>query len=340
MSSLLTCPTRPIVDNSGSHRSAHGEIYVDMIRQSGDEVEINYGGKITDHNQYDKLYVYHGNDWSGVLNFFGGVKSCPIAFNLRNFSRFQGEVISLGIDFPDYGGMLEKRMDGVEGVQQEFLDVDLSNLGRMYDESSTLEHPYPTDKLIIGDSHTICMYREGWMIESIPFKTLYGVLDIGLSNLHTLHGISEVEYYFGNIDIRHHLCRQDNPEDACIELVDSYVEQMTHISSVAKVSVYEPLLIERESRKLPKSGYYKGQPFWGEWSERNEIRNVFVDRLRNSLPSSITLKEWTNGYANNNGELDFRYMEDKNSVHLARHSYPYWTGLEKPPSLERFFSSE
>ena len=338
MSSLLTCPTRPIVDSSGSHRAAQGEIYLDMIRQSGDEVEINYGGEIEDHNQFDRLYVYHGNDWGGVLNFFGGVKSCPIAFNLRNFSKFEGEVISLGIDFPDYGGLLKKRIDGVEGVQQEFLDVDFSNLEQMYLNSSTLKHPYPTDKLVVGDSHVICMYRQGWMVESIPFKTLYGALNVGLFNLHSLHGISEIEYYFGNIDIRHHLCRQDDPEAACIGLVDSYVEQLIHLSSTIKVSVYEPLLIESESRKLPQSGYYKGQPFWGTWSERNQIRQLFVDQLKATLPESITLKEWVDGYGNQRGELDFKYMEDGQSVHLARHSYPYWTGLEKAATLERFFS--
>jgi hypothetical protein len=335
MKVMLTCPTRPIVDSGGSHRSAMGEIYADMIRQSGEDIIINYSGKIEDHNKYEKVYVYHGNDWSGTLNLFGGVKSCPIAFNMRNFSKFTGEVRSLGIEFPNYSHMLTKRMSLAPFIQQEFLDVDLENLSQMNNNSETIKYPYPTDKLIIGDSHAICMYREGWIVESIPFKTLYGVLEIGLSNLHSVEGISEIEFYFGNIDIRHHLCRQDYPLVACFELVDRYVEQLTEFSN-KKISVYEPLLIENESRKLPKSGYYKGQPFYGSWSERNDMREMFVGRLKDKLPSWIELKEWTKALRNTKGELDFKYMEDRGSVHLARHSYPYWTG-QQVTSLESFF---
>ena len=338
INALLTCPTRPIVDNAGSHRSAQGEIYADMIRQSGNvNLDINYGGKIENHNDYDRLYVYHGNDWGGALNLFGGVKSCPIAFNLRNFSKFEGEVISLGIDFPDYGGLLEKRMEGASFVQQEFLDVDISNLGRMLERSTNVVYPHITDKLVVGDSDAICMYRPGWMVESIPFKTLYGALSLGLTNLHSTKNISELEYYFGNIDIRHHLFRQDDPEASCIKLVNAYVEQLRHASLVAKVSVYEPLPIENESRKLPKSGYYKGQPFWGSWEQRTSIRTLFVQHLRETLPTSIDLVYWTNGLINTKGELDFKYMEDRGSVHLGRHSYPYWTGEQKPLNLEDMF---
>jgi len=335
MKSMLTCPTRPIVDNTGSHRSAMGEIYADMIRQSGKDVDINYGGMIEDHNQYDRIYVYHGNDWSGSLNLFGGVKSCPIAFNMRNFSKFEGEIISLGIDFPNYAYMLEHRMDGVDDVQQEFLEVDLENLYQMNSRSKTVKYPHITDKLVIGDSHAICMYRSGWMVESIPFKTLYGALEIGLFNLYSIEGISEIEFYFGNIDIRHHLCRQDNPLAACFELVDRYVEQLIEFSDKS-ISVYEPLPIENESRKLPKSGYYKGRPFYGSWSERNAMRDMFIDRLKDKLPSWIDLKEWIIPLKNPKGELDFKYMEDRGSVHLARHAYPYWTG-QKISSLESFF---
>ena len=336
MKTVLTCPTRPIVESSGSHRSAMGEIYADMIRQSGEDVDIDYNGKTIEYSKCEKIYVYHGTDWSGTLNLFGGVKSCPIAFNMRNFSKFKGEIISLGIDFPNYAHMLERRMDGVDDVQQEFLDVDLGNLYQMNARAKTIKYPHITDKLVVGDSHAVCMYRPGWMVESIPFKTLYGALEIGLSNLCSTEGISDIEFYFGNIDIRHHLCRQDYPLVACFELVDRYVEQLIEFSG-KRISVYEPLLIESEDRRLPKSGYYKGQPFSGSWKERNDIRDMFIDRLKDKLPSWIGLKEWTKRFKNPKGELDFKYMEDRGSVHLARHSYPYWNGEQKPMDLEDVF---
>ena len=45
----------------------------------------------------------------------------------------------------------------------------------------------------------------------------------------------------------------------------------------------------------------------------------------------------TKRFKNPKGELDFKYMEDRGSVHLARHSYPYWNGEQKPMDLEDMF---
>ena len=97
MTAIMNCPFIPIAARPQSHRGAQGVIYADMLKQTGVDIEINWGGKIEDHNEFDEMYVYHGSDWTGGLNFFGGVKGFPYVENTRNFSQFKGKVYSVGI---------------------------------------------------------------------------------------------------------------------------------------------------------------------------------------------------------------------------------------------------
>ena len=60
--------------------------------------------------------------------------------------------------------------------------------------------------------------------------------------------------------------------------VKKYVEKVGNLR-LKGVSIYEPLPIENESRKIPKSGWHKGTPFYGNWTQRNKIRNVFIESL-------------------------------------------------------------
>lgn len=335
MKALLTSPFNPISDRLASHRSAQGIIYADMIRQSGVDLDVNIKGKITNHNDYDVMYVYHGNDWFGTLNLFGGVQNYSNVNNVKNFSQFTGRVISLSCDFPPYHDMIQQRIDAARKKNKEidpvWLQVDLDNLKRMHLEAETVKYPHLTDKLVVGDSHAICMYRPGWTVNSVPFKTLNGVLNDGLENYIPHQNISQLqslEFYFGNIDIRHHLCRisKDYIQNTK-DLVKRYVSAVESLQ-VDDISIYEPLLIENESRKLPKTGYYKGQPFYGSWKQRNETRQIFADEVER-LSTRTKLIRWTSGLANSLGELDFAKMEKPQSVHLSREFYPHWTGVEK-----------
>ena len=153
------------------------------------------------------------------------------------------------------------------------------------------------------------------------------------------------EFYFGNIDVRHHLLRQSDPEQAIRDLAKKYYEQLRNLD-LAKVSVYELLPIEHESRVLPKTGYYKGTPFYGSWDQRNTARLVFKDEMRKlCAQGSVNLIEWVDPLLNEKGELDFECMEKPKSVHLSRNSYPHWQGRKwsglsenKPATLEDFFA--
>ena len=340
MKSILNSPLSTISDKPTSHKSSQAVIYGDMLKQSNINIDINYNGELTNHNNYDSMYVYHGNDWSGTLNLFGGAEGYCNGYkftNLVNFSNFKGKVYSLGIDFPPYHELIQNKIKNVsDDIKKIWSSVDMDNLKRMYDTSEKIVFPNITNKLILGDSHSICMYRPGWTIHSIPFKTLNGALDIGLENLirqvAPLNEIDELELYFGNIDIRHHLCRLNNEEETK-KLVRRYIKSVESLP-IDTISIYEPLPIEDESRKIPKSGFYKGKPFWGSWEERNNCRELFRDELiKNADRVKVIL--WTDYLLNNKKQLDFRHMEKPQSVHLSRGSYPFWKGNDVN-SLESF----
>jgi len=123
-------------------------------------------------------------------------------------------------------------------------------------------------------------------------------------------------------------------------LVKEYV-QAADALDIEHLGIYEPLPIEDESRKLPKSGYYKGRPFWGSWEDRNRAREIFIETAKNEnerINSRVRLIEWTDYLKNPQGQLDFAHMEKPRSVHLSRASYPHWTGLESENTLEDFFA--
>jgi len=203
----------------------------------------------------------------------------------------------------------------------------MDNIRRMCTTAETVRFPTVTDKLVVGDSHAICMYRPGWTVHSVPYKTLHGALEIGLQKLveevAPVYQFKEIEFYFGNIDVRHHIFRQDHPYAAIMGLAQRYADQVNDFHKFGiRPSVYELLPIEDESRKLPTTGLYKGKPFYGSWGERNDARLAFRNYLRNR----VYLKEWVGRYLNVQGQLDFKYMEQPHSVHLSREFYPYWQG--------------
>jgi len=350
MKAILNCPFIPIATRIASHRGAQGAMYADMIRQTGVDIDVNWSGKIENHNDYDVMYVYHGNDWSGGMNVFGGVQGFPYAFNTRNFSQFKGKVYSLAIDFPPYHEMIKSRLDRAKEkgtqIQEEWLDVDLDNLQRMYETAEVVKYPFIGPKLVIGDSHSICMYRPGWTVNSVPFKTLNGALknfESFITDVAPIESFTHLECYFGNIDIRHHLCRiEGDPIENARDLARKYYHAVMDIP-IPNKSIYELLPIENESRKIPQTGYYKKKPFWGSWEERNQARLAFREELTMMAimyNAEVDLITWTDYLMNDKGELDFKHMEKPQSIHLSRGSYPWWSSgeeKEKQNTLEGFF---
>lgn len=326
---LITTPLAPISDRITSHRAAQAVIYADQIASAygGWDVTINFGGVAEDYNEYDIVAVYHGNDWSGTVNMFGGVKAFGNIDQLARLSKFKGEVWSLDIHFPEYSKMIKPRVDKDPAAHPDWKQVDWEYLNTIENLAIT-KYPngfVPGSNIAVGDSHGISMYRPGWKINSVPYKTLYGALELGLKSFIPTGDFTHAEFYFGNIDIRHHLCRQSDPIAATKDLVKRYVEAVKPLL-FSETKIWEPLPIENESRKLPKTGYYKGTPFYGSWAQRNEVRKVFVEELERLCTGNISVFKWTDRLLNSAGELDFEHMEKPQSVHLSRGAYPHWQG--------------
>ena len=125
MKAILNCPFIPVAKRIASHRGAQGVMYGDMIKQKYGHCDVNFGGEIIDHNQYDTMWVYHGNDFSGGLNMFGGVYGFPYVENTVNFSKFKGKIKSIAIDFPPYHEWIKDKLDKAKkDVQPEWANVD------------------------------------------------------------------------------------------------------------------------------------------------------------------------------------------------------------------------
>jgi hypothetical protein len=340
MTALVSTPLIPISKKMGSHRGSQGIIYAQMLREDGWDIAANISGEhyIKDFNRFAELVVYHGNDWTGSVNLFGGLAKFPYIHNFVNFSKFQGPVHSLMIDMPDYAGMIRGLMDRPSSqgkINPEWLEADFDNLRAMQDRCVTIK-PLPRKRVVAGDSHTTCMYRPGWDVNAVIYKTLYGALKTGLEGFVTfnrpLNELEEIEFYFGNIDVRHHLCRQPEPLAASRELARRYYEAVAGLDFDGPRRVYELLPIENPRRSLPKTGYYDGSPFFGSWSDRNDCRLAFRDELLRCEKEigGVEVVLWVDKYLTINevGELDFSSMEQPHSVHLSRAVYPYWRGYE------------
>ena len=333
----------PISNKIHSHKAAQAIIYADQIREAGHDVTINLvNNKIKDYSSFDEIYFYHGSDWSGNLNLFGGIQAYPNQDYVSALSHFNGKIKSIIVDFPDYASMFTDRLTKADMTWD---NVHWENLRKLQNEATTVD-PNTVKRyknIAFGDSHAISMYRPGWENVSVPFSTLHGSINRGFETFIPEGGsYDRIETYFANIDIRHHLCRFDDSITEAQKLATRYVEETNRIADKysASVTMWEPLPIEDESRKVPKTGYYKGTPFFGTWQQRTDVRKAFID----ILAKSDRLYSWTEPLMNTKGELDFEVMEKPQSIHLSRASYPHWQGIEwteevkETNALDEFFA--
>lgn len=349
MKLLLTQPLSPVSNKIHSHKASQGIIYADQLKNAGMDVTVHMtGNQLLDYNAYDTVALYHGNDWGGSLNLFGGLENYANIEYIIALSNFRGAVWSLAIDMPDYWGMLYPRVEDAirndKKMNKLWKQVDWVGLKDLQERAITYDPNLAKryNKIAIGDSHAICMYRPGWMNVSTPFKTLHGAISMGFDSFIPEGKYNEIEVYFGNIDIRHHLMRMPSPVEATRDLAARYIKECQRIEQMygANVKIWELLPIENESRVLPKTGYYKGTAYTGTQKERDMLRKIFKAEL---LKGPIPVFEWVNDMINDKGELDFEFMEKPKSVHLSRASYPHWTGADwnapkvSPNSLETFF---
>ena len=299
-----------------SHNAGWTHVYLSMLKKRYDDVDVLNDD--SNWNDYHIIYINEGvNFKQGVWNLFGGV-SDKLINKLKQLNNYKGKLCFWGDFKPNYDELVNKRK------------IDKSKLGETYNIPDKYIKVLPSlnysSKLVLGDSHTISVYDEGYDIKRMDGKTLFGILNEGIRN-HIQSHHKTIRLYIGNIDVRHHICRrfkEDERFSECNMLISKLENQIKNLQlSNIKFEIVELLPIENTSRKIPKTGYYKNQPFWGSWEERNEIRTYLNSKLHSlCLKLKIEFLRWPN-IKNDLNELDFKYMEAKQSVHLAPSSYMF-----------------
>ena len=288
-------------------------------------------------DDYDTIFLYHSMEQDGeTLNLFGGASKDNAIYYDRILRYQDKNFISLDIPMPDYGKLCKSRL---KNCDEYWGAVDWDKVSELCNKVEFLQHPEVTTKLVMGDSHSFSAYQPGYMTFRRDGRTLSGVLkksiqkeindfmpDLDISSL------THLTCYYGNIDIRHHWMRETDPETTMMELVTK-LEFQLKLLNIPNIELVEPLPIEDESRKLPKTGWFKGTPFFGSQQERNELRRMYKAMLtviceRNGWKLFTWPEEW---YIIKPIEFMQTYMERPKSVHCAPlfHRHDYWNNTPR-----------
>lgn len=256
-----------------------------------------------DWDNYDELILSEGINYrEGIFNFFGGVQDSFYA-KLEKLNSFKGKVYCIN-EMIDYNVVCKKRKD-LKGLSCNKIPeiINIKNFN---------------NKLILGDSHTVSVYKPGYSINRNDGKTLNGFLKIGLNN-YISKNITDLIFYAGNIDIRFHIHRFKGRETV-VDLIRELFVQLNNLN-INKITLVSLLPIEDESRKIPGTGLYKGKPFFGTKQDRTFYVKEFNELLkRGATRYGYNLIEWDFDYDNG---LSFNDMESRQSVHLRPKSYKF-----------------
>lgn len=272
-------------------------------------------------DNYDVIFIYHGMEQDGnTLNLFGGATEDNAKFYERLLTYQDKSLFSLDIPMPDYGKLCKNRLKNADdywkGIDWDAMSAICKEIPLVQDE--------PLPKLVLGDSHSFSTYRAGYATHRKDGRTLAGVLrktlhqEINDFGPKVLRGLTHLTVYYGNIDIRHHLCREMEPERVLTQLLKEYERQLLELN-IPNIELVNVLPIEDISRKLPKTGYYKGTPFYGTHAQRSQLVQVFNETLQEMAQRNLwKLFTWEpEWYIMDPIDYMNTYMEKPKSVHLA-----------------------
>jgi len=255
-------------------------------------------------------YVDHGVNFGGSLNFFGGWSD---QWEHRLSALVKAKTVySLDISMPDYAGIIEKRKD----VNLPALVRALQKLQARSKKFSSLD--LDLEWATIGDSHTAAWTPPGSMFIKEYGNTLHGQLSrdfpsvrMAMDRCSNLKGLTLV---YGNIDVRFHLLRLG------IDWREMWREYKKFGDSLGiEVEYAIPWPIEFEQRRIPKTGYYKGHPFYGSCEERAKL---VEDIISFSEEIGMNIVQYPSEWRQEDPETYAKNrMEKPGSVHLAPTMY-------------------
>lgn len=303
--------------NPYSHNSGMIYILSDLLERHGVEHEIIESKDKTDWNEFEHIYLWQGLDMNGKLGFnlFGGACESNLE-RMRNLSRFNGSLTPLLYPMQDYRILREKK----GWPSNDFNWAGLQDRVSRYINREPITTFGDSLRWTIGDSHAPSVWQAWEQIRVLSGKTLHGVLHDGLE-LVVPQKARGVTLYFGNIDLRHHLCRQENPFLAVAKLAKEYVRQVKELE-IPDVELCALHPIEDETRKIPTPGWYKGSPFFGSWEQRDQLRQEFNGLLeRLCAREGFRFFKYPENWVGRDGKMDQEFMERPRSVHVAPKYY-------------------
>lgn len=263
-----------------------------------------------DWDEYDLLIINEGVNYKpGSYNFIGGVDE-KVLLRLEKLNNYKGRIVAMNLPV-DYNEMCQKRNE-------------LKHLSCVHKNIPVLDLLGASDKLVLGDSHTISAFKPGHTISRNDGKTLNGFLKIGIKN-YIPENMKELIFYAGNIDIRFHIDRFHGVI-TIDDLVERLEEQLSELK-LDKISVVGLIPIETEERKIPKSGQHKGNNFYGS----REIRTHYVKYFNECLIDMCKYNDWEFLEWNFNYELELplHAMESRQSVHIRPEYYMFLSPHDK-----------
>lgn len=315
---------RNIPTRKHSHNAAWVWLYKNMLHSAGWE-NVDILGNHDTYEGYDAMIFYPGIAYAGAINFFFGVDDNVV----RRFSRiqdFDGPTFIMNHEMPLIGTTVRGRLHN-KSTSTKVGQLDLDKLDKICKNTQGFNYVENSKKLCFGDSHCFSTWQPGYSVCRNDGLTLFSTLRDGLKEtIENRSGIKTEElthltFYMGNIDIRHHLMRQENPYSDITSMAQDLGKQLKSLG-IPNIEIVHALPIENISRKLPKTGYYKKTPYYGSWKERSMLVDTFntaVDTI--SLENNWKVFRWPNNFLNEAGELDFEFMERPKSVHLSPMSY-------------------
>jgi len=300
-----------------SHKSAWSYLLQAQLKHHGLDVDVlDKSGNIHD---YDVWLIAMPMEFQGTYNLFGGAGDEPAA-RIARFLDFNGDIFCLNREMPDVGEFVRSRSKSCTENWKALDDLAISEKCK---NLKTINLKTDTGTFVLGDSHSVSVMPLGSDISRNDGKTLFGALKEGFST-YIPEGTTHLISYFGNIDVRHHMCRQADPVMSIRRIAMDYIDHLKSLD-VPNITVHKLLPIEFEGRRIPKTGWYKKAPFFGTREERANLVKIFNRTIQDLGESAgFTILGWPDHWYSENPESFAKnYMEKPGSVHLSREFY-YW----------------
>lgn len=315
---------RNIPTRKHSHNASWVWLYKNMLYSAG-WTNVTILGNHDTYDGYDAMIFYPGIAYAGAINFFFGVDD-NVVRRFKRIQEFEGPTFILNHEMPLVGNTVGGRLHN-KSTSTKVGQLKLNKLDEICKNTQGFNYVENSKKLCFGDSHCFSTWLPGYSVCRNDGLTLFSILRDGVRDvIEEKSGIltkdlTHLTFYAGNIDIRHHLMRQENPYEKVHAMGIELGHQLKSLK-IPNIEIVHALPIENISRKLPKTGYYKKTPYYGEWEERTKLVNTFNTAVNKiCIENKWKVFEWPQTFLNDAGELDFEYMERPKSVHLSPMSY-------------------